>query len=226
MAMAMMQAVPVRVVAAMSANVPLNVTAVGTVQAIRSVDVKSQIAGQMVRVDFEAGQNVKRGQLLFEIDPQPVLVQIAQIQADLTKDAALEQQARANAAKDQATLTQNQAAADRALALAKAGINSKEQTEQAVATSDASKAALKADEAAIQSAAASLKGDQARLAAERLQLGYTKITAPISGRAGAINVRAGNLIKDNDVALVTILEISPIYVSFGLPEQLLPEVQK
>ncbi|MGH9608297.1 MAG: efflux RND transporter periplasmic adaptor subunit [Bryobacteraceae bacterium] len=227
MKMMMMQAVPVRAVAATSESVPLNVTAVGTVQAIHSVDVKSQIAGQITEVNFEPGQNVRKGQLLFQIDPQPVLAQIAQIQADINKDIALEQQAQANKAKDQATLKQNQAVADRALALGKAGINSKEQTEQAVATADASKASVEADEAAIKSATASLKADRAQLAAEQLQLSYTKITAPISGRAGAIAVRAGNLVGANGTtALVTLLQMSPIYVSFGLPEQLLPQVQQ
>ncbi|HEX7363076.1 MAG TPA: efflux RND transporter periplasmic adaptor subunit [Bryobacteraceae bacterium] len=226
MKMMMMQAVPVRAVAATAETVPLNVTAVGTVQAIHSVDVKSQIAGQITEVNFEPGQNVRKGQLLFQIDPQPVLAQIAQIQADINKDIALEQQAQANKTKDQATLKQNQSVADRALALGKAGINSKEQTEQAVATANASKASVEADEAAIKSATASLKSDRARLAAEQLQLGYTKITAPISGRAGAIAVRAGNLVSDNGTTLVTLLQMSPIYVSFGLPEQLLPQVQQ
>lgn len=224
--MATMQAVPVRAVPAMTASVPLNVNAIGTVQAIHSVDVKSQIAGQILSVNFEAGQNVRKGQLLFEIDPAPVLAQIKEIQADIAKDIALEQQAQANKAKDQATFEQNQAAANRALALSKAGINSQQETEQAVATADAAKAAVSADQAAIESAAATLKSDRARLAAEQLQLGYTKITAPISGRAGAINVRAGNLIKDNDAALVTILQMSPIYVSFGVPEQILPEIRQ
>lgn len=224
--MAMMQAVPVRAVAATSESVPLKVSAVGTVQAIHSVDVKSQIAGQILDVNFEAGQNVKKSQLLFQIDPQPVLAQIAQIQADINKDIALQQQAQANKTKDEATLKQNQAVADRALALGKAGINSKEQTEQAVATANSSKAAVAADEAAIQSATASLKADRARLAAEQLQLSYTKITAPISGRVGAIQIRAGNLVADNGTTLVTILQMSPIYVSFGLPEQLLPQVQQ
>lgn len=222
----MMQAAPVRAVPAVTMNVPVNVTAVGTVEAIHSVDVKSQIAGQILRVDFQAGQTVQKGQLLFEIDPAPTLAQIAEIQADIIKDTALERQARANAAKDQATLTQAQAATNRAVALAKAGVISKEQEEQAVATSDAALAALNADKAAIESAVASLNGDRARLAAEQLQLSYTKITAPISGRTGAINLRPGNLVKDNDAVLVTITQISPIYVTFGVPEQLLPEVQR
>jgi membrane fusion protein, multidrug efflux system len=87
-------------------------------------------------------------------------------------------------------------------------------------------AALAADKAAVESAVASNKADNARLLQTQLQLEYTKIAAPISGRAGAIAVKAGNLIKDNDAALVTILEIAPIYVTFGLPEQLLDDVRK
>ncbi|MBV8865496.1 MAG: efflux RND transporter periplasmic adaptor subunit [Acidobacteriaceae bacterium] len=226
MAMMMMQEVPVRAVPAVATDVPLTVSAVGNVEAIASVDVKSRVAGQVLRVMFSEGQNVQQGQLLFEIDPEPLQRQIAQIQADLVKDAALEQQARANVLKDQATLQQTQASANRALELSKEGIFSKEQTEQAVATNGAGLASLEADKAAVESATASIKSDRARLAQTQLQLEYTKITAPITGRAGAISVKAGNLIKDNDAALVTILQISPIDVSFGVPQQLLPEVQK
>lgn len=226
MAMMMMQEVPVRAVPAVATDVPLTVSAVGNVEAIASVDVKSRVAGQILRVMFGEGQNVEKGQLLFEIDPEPWQRQIAQIQADLVKDAALEQQARANVIKDQANIKQTQAAADRGLQLSKDGIFSKEQTEQVVATNGSALASLDADRAAVESAVAATKSDRARLSQTQLQLEYTKITAPITGRAGAISVKAGNLIKDNDAALVNILQISPIYVSFGVPEQLLPEVQK
>jgi multidrug efflux system membrane fusion protein len=191
-----------------------------------TVDVKSRVAGQVLRVDFQEGQDVHKGQLLFEIDPEPLLRQIAQIEADLTKDSALEQQARANVVKDEAMLKQTRAASDRGLALSKEGIFSKEQTEQVVATADSAQASLDADKAAVESSVASIKSDRARLDQTNLQLSYTKITAPITGRAGAISVKAGNLIKDNDAALVTILQVSPIYVSFGVPEQLLPDVRK
>jgi multidrug efflux system membrane fusion protein len=226
MAMMMMQAAPVRAVPAVASDVPLEVSAVGNVEAIATVDVKSRVAGMVLRVAFQEGQNVEQGQLLFEIDPEPLQRQIAQTEADLVKDSALEQQARANVAKDDAVLKQARSAADRGLELSKEGIFSKEQTEQVVATADSNQASLEADRAAVDSAVASIKSDRARLAQTQLQLSYTKITAPISGRAGAIAVKAGNLIKDNDVALVTLLEMSPIYVSFGLPEQLLPEVRK
>lgn len=224
--MMMMPAAPVRAVAALAEDVPLDVSAVGTVEAISSVDVKSRVAGQVLRVDFEEGQNVEKGQLLFEIDPEPLQRQIAEIQADITKDAALEQEARANVTKDEANIQQTSASARRASELAREGIFSKEQTEQVVSTNEQALAALAADKAAVESAVASNKADHARLAQTQLQLTYTKITAPISGRAGAVAVKAGNLIKDNDAALVTILQISPIYVSFGLPEQLLEDVRK
>jgi membrane fusion protein, multidrug efflux system len=123
-------------------------------------------------------------------------------------------------------LKQTQAAANRGVELQKEGIFSNEQTEQVVATNESTLASIAADQAAVQSAVASARADRARLAETQLQLTYTRITAPISARAGAVNVKAGNLIKDNDAALVTLLEISPIYVTFGLPEQLLPEVRK
>lgn len=226
MALMMSQEVPVRTVAVQTSDVPLEVNAVGNVEAQSSVDVKSRVAGQMLHVYFQEGQEVKARQLLFEIDPEALQRQIAQTQADLAKDAALEQQARANVARDEAQLTQSKAQADRGVELQKEGIFSKEQTEQLVSTNAAAEASLEADKAAVSSSLASEKSDRARLAQTQLQLEYTKITAPITGRAGAIAVKPGNLVKDNDVALVTLLQITPIDVSFGVPEELLPEVQK
>ena len=222
----MMPAIPVRAVQAIASDVPLTVSAVGNVEAIATVDVKSRVAGQVLRVAFGEGQNVQKGQLLFEIDPEPLRRQMAEYRANIAKDAALEQQARANVVKDQAMLKQTRSAADRGLQLSKEGIFSREQTEQVVATADSSQASLTADQAAVESALASSAADKAKLAETQLQLDYTKITAPISGRAGAIAVKAGNLIKDNDAALVTLLQIAPINISFGVPELLLPEVQK
>jgi multidrug efflux system membrane fusion protein len=225
-AMMMMPAVPVRAVQAISSDVPLTLSAVGNVESMAQVDVKSRVAGQVLRVDFAEGQTVQKGELLFEIDPEPLNRQIAEYQANLAKDKALEQQARANVFKDQATLKQSRSAADRGLELSKEGIFSREQTEQVVATADSNQAALDADTAAVESSLAASKADAAKLAETQLQLDYTRITAPISGRAGSIAVKAGNLIKDNDAALVTILQISPINISFGVPEQLLTQIQK
>ena len=226
MALMMAQAVPVRTVTAAVSDVPLEFSAVGTVEAIANVDVKSRVAGQVLRVFFSEGQNVAKGQLLFEIDPETLNRQIAQINADLSKDAALEQQARANVDRDQAQLKQTKGQAERGVELQKEGIFSREQTEQVVATNEAAMASLEADKAAVASAVASANSDRARLQQTTLQLQYTKITAPISGRAGSIGVKAGNLIKDNDAVLVTLLQIAPIDVSFGAPEQLLPQIQQ
>jgi multidrug efflux system membrane fusion protein len=207
-------------------DIPLDISSIGNVEAIATVDVKSRIAGQVARVCFEEGQEVKAGQLLFEIDREPWLRQIAELEANVARDAAQEKQALANVTKDEAQLKSDQAKADRALKLAKEGIFSKEQTETLVSTADSTTANLEADRAAVESARAAKRADEAKLAETKLQLDYTKIPAPMSGRAGAIAVKQGNLVKDNDTTLVTLLQTSPIYVSFSVPEQLLPEVRK
>jgi multidrug efflux system membrane fusion protein len=227
-AMEAMMAEPaaVRAVAVTQSDVPDDISAVGNVESMATVDVKSRVAGQVLRVAFQEGQNVKKDQLLFEIDPEPIRRQLAEIQANLAKDLALEEQANANVDKDEAQIKQTRAAADRGVALAKEGIFSREQTEQVVATNDTALASMAADKAAIASAAASIRADRARLAQTQLQLNYTSIMAPISGRAGAISVKAGNLIKDNDAVMVTLLQMTPIYVTFGVPERLLPQLHQ
>ena len=224
--MAGMPPAPVRAVAAVESDVPLEVSAIGNVEATSTVDVKARVAGQILRVHFQDGQDVRQGEVLFEIDPEALTRQITELKADVAKDVALERQSQANIAKDEATVKQAKAQADRGLALAKDGIYSKEQTEQVVSTSDSAQASLEADRAAMESAQASLAADRAKLAETDLQLSYTKVVAPISGRAGPINAKQGTLVKDNDTVLVTLLQVSPIYVSFGVPEQLLPEVRK
>jgi len=222
----LMEAPSVRAAAVTEADVPNDISAVGNVESMASVDVKSRVAGQVLRVAFQEGDNVSKGQLLFEIDPEPIHRQLAELQANVAKDLALEDQAKANVTKDEAQIKQTRAAADRGLELSKEGIFSREQTEQVVATNDTAVASLNADKAAISSAEASLRADRARLAQTELQLNYTSIMAPISGRAGAIGVKAGNLIKDNDAAMVTLLQMSPIYVTFGVPERLLPQLHQ
>jgi multidrug efflux system membrane fusion protein len=128
--------------------------------------------------------------------------------------------------KDDAQLRSSQAQAERAVALQKEGINSREQTETVVATAESQRAAREADQAAVTSAEASIRADQAKLEDSKLQLSYTTIKAPISGRAGAIQVKAGNLVKENDTTLVTLLQTQPVYVTFSVPEQQLPQVRK
>ena len=218
--------VAVRTVAATTSNVPLDITAIGNVEALSSVDVKARVAGMITKVNFQEGQDVRAGEILFELDQEPFLEAIHENEANLARDKALAAQYRATVLKDEAQLKSSKAQADRALALQKDGINSREQTETVVATAEGWQASREADQAAVTSAEASMRADQAKIDNAKLQLSYTRMAAPISGRAGAIQVKAGNLVKENDTTLVTILQTQPIYVSFSVPQQQLPEIRR
>jgi multidrug efflux system membrane fusion protein len=221
-----MPPVAVRAVAASAGDVPLEIAAIGKVEAIASADIKSRVTAPVLRVHFSEGQDVKAGDLLFDLDPETYRRQIAEMEANIAKDVASEKQAEANIAKDEVTLKNNRLIADRGVQLAKEGIFSREQTEQVVSNADASKAAIDADRAALESAKAAENADRARLEQTKLLLTYTRVYAPISGVAGAIAVKQGNLAKENDTTLVTILQTDPIYASFSVPEDLLPEVRR
>jgi multidrug efflux system membrane fusion protein len=219
-------AVPVRAVQATLQDVPLELSAVGNVEAVNSVEVKSRIAGQIDRVAFEEGQNLTKGQLLFRIDPETLERQAAEQHAELERDDAMEQQARAVVARDAAAQKQSQSEADVAVKLGDLGVISGQRVNELVTTSDTSHAALRSDQAAVDAAEGATKADRARLAQTQLQLHFTDVAAPITGRAGAALVKTGNMVRDNDTTLVTILQLAPIYVTFGIPEQHLPEVQR
>ena len=221
-----MPPVAVRAVTALASDVPLDVSAIGNVEAISTVDVKARITAPILKLNFQEGQDVHQGELLFELDPETYIRQIAEIEADIARDHANEKQARANIEKDHATLRNAESIADRGRKLNKEGIFSREQTDQVVSNYEAAKASLDADQAALESAEAAINADDARMAQTKLLLGYTKVYAPISGRAGAVQVKAGNVVKENDTTLVTLLQVSPIYVSFSVPEDLLPEVRR
>lgn len=218
--------VAVRAVAATTSNVPLDITAIGNVEALSSVDVKARVAGMITKVNFQEGQDVRAGETLFELDQEPFLEAIHENEANLARDKALAAQYRATVLKDEAQYKSSQAQADRALALQKEGINSREQTETVVATAEGWRASREADQAAVTSAEASMRADQAKIDNAKLQLSYTRIPAPINGRAGAIQVKAGNLVKENDTTLVTLLQTQPIYVTFSVPQQQLGDVRR
>jgi multidrug efflux system membrane fusion protein len=220
------EGVPVRTAPVTLQDVPLEVSAVGNVEAINSVEVKPRIAGEVKQVAFHEGQSVTKGQLLFAIDPDAIQRQAAEQRAELERDTALEQQARAVVARDAASQKQSQSEADVAVALVKDGILSQQRTDQLVTASETARAALHSDQAAVEAAAGTAKADRARLQQTQLQLNFTRVTAPISGRAGAVLVKAGNIVRDNDTTLVTLLQLSPVTVSFGVPEQVLAEVQR
>jgi len=177
-------------------------------------------------VHFSEGQDVKQGDLLFELDAETINRQIAEIDATILRDAANAKQAEANILRDQATLRNLQSIATRTNQLLKEGVLSKEQAGQAVANSEAAAATVDAVKASLDSARAAETADRARLQQARLQLEYTKIKAPLAGRAGVISAKQGNLARENDNTLVTLLQVSPVYVSFPIPENLLTEVRK
>ncbi len=219
-------AVPVHVVLAQKRDVPLEVSAVGSVEAIESVEVKSHIPGQIRSVAFQEGQNVTKGQLLFTIDRDGLERQAAEQQAEIERDAAMEQQARAVVTRDEAAQKQSESEAVVARKLGDLGVLSGQRVNELVTTSDTANAGLHSDLAAVAAAAGATKADRARLAQTQLQLDFSNIVAPISGRAGVAMAKAGNMVRDNDTTLVSILQLAPIYVTFGIPEQSLAEVRR
>ena len=183
-------AAPVSVVSVQRKSMPDLVSAVGTVEAINSVAVKSLVDGQLLESEVKDGDEVKAGQLLFKIDPRPAQAALAQTEAALAKDVAARELAKAQV--------------DRYRPVATKGFISADQMQQYVT--------------AYEAAAASVKVDQANVAAAKLTLGYTDIYAPFAGRAGRILVQAGNLVKANDTnALIVINQIAPIFVNFAVP---------
>lgn len=194
-----LSAVPVLAATVEQKNVPQQVRAIGNVEPYSTVSVKTQITGELTEVFFKEGQDVKKGQLLFELDKRPY-------------EAAL-QQAEAALAKDQAQLSNARLQAQRYAELHQSGVVSKEQNDQMQSNYDALEAAVTADKAAVQNA--------------RVQLIYCSIYSPINGRTGTLVLHRGNMIKANDnPALVTINQVEPIYVSFMVPEQFLAEIKK
>ncbi|PYS05755.1 MAG: hypothetical protein DMG12_06340 [Acidobacteria bacterium] len=218
-------AAPVSVAQAVSKTVPLEIQAVGNVEAFSTVTVKAQIGGELSQVNFEEGADVKRGDRLFVIDPRPYESQVTQAEANLAKDRAQLQAAQANLARDTAQETYARAQSRRYAELAQQGVLSKDSAEQTNAQATALQEAVRADNAAIESARANIAADQAALDRANLQLEYCTIVSPIDGRTGHLFVKQGNVIKPNDVDLVTINQLRPIYVSFAIPETDLPTIK-
>ena len=191
--------VPVMVAVAARKSIPLQLTSIGTVEPYSSVTLKAQINGQVTAVHFTEGQDVRQGDLLFTIDSRPY-------EADL-------QRAIATLAKDEAQLANARAQSTRYAELQKQGVVAREQAEAVITNAQAQEAAVNADKAAVE--------------ISRVQVQYCKVYAPISGRTGNVGVKAGNLVKANDVpVLVTINQVSPIYVNFTVPEQVLGDVKR
>ena len=218
---------PVTVAQAQMRDIPIQVRQIGSVEPVAVIAVKAQISGELNQVFFKEGQEVKKGQELFEIDPRPYKQALDQAQAALQKDVALVSQAEANLARDRAQAANAQAQAKRYAGLAADGVISKDQNETYQTTSQMQDEAVHADQAALNSAKASVVSDQAAIETAQLNLSYCNIRSPIDGRAGSLLLQAGNLVKANDTtALVNINQLQPVYVTFSAPEQLLPEIRR
>ncbi len=212
------QAAPVFVSKAISKSVPIEIQAIGNVEAYSTVAVKAQVGGELTIVDFNEGADVRKGDRLFVIDPRPYEAQVTQAEATLARDKAQLQSAQANLSRDQAQEEYARSQAKRYSELLQKGILPKESSEQTDTQAKAAAEAVRADHAAIESMQANLMADQAALDRAKLQLEYCTIRSPIDGRTGRVLVKQGNVVKATDVDLVTINQLRPIYVTFTVPE--------
>jgi multidrug efflux system membrane fusion protein len=221
------EAVPVTVGTVVRKTVPIQLTAVGNVQAYSTVSVKAQVNGELKRVYFTEGQYVKKGELLFTIDPRPFEATLKQAEANLAKNMAQLKQAEANLARDTAQMNNAEVEAQRYATLLEKGVVAKQQYDQMHTAAEAYKATVNADRAAIENAQAAIGADKAAIENAKIQLGYCSIRSPMDGRTGNLIVNPGNIVKATDTTpLVVINQISPIYVLFSVPEQTLPEIKK
>ncbi len=192
-------AAPVTVATAVRKTVPVQLNAIGTVQAISTVAVRSQVEGMLVGVHFKEGQEVRRGERLFTIDPRPFQAALRRAEAALARDTVQLENARRDLRRNEE--------------LFKSGLLARGPFDQIRTNAEALEATVRADQAAVQNA--------------KLQLGYTRIDAPIDGRTGNLMVNRGNLVRSNDnVPLVTINQLHPIYVAFSVPQQELPQIKE
>jgi len=195
-----MPPVPVLTAKAVATNVPVLIEPppVGHVTPILSVTVRSQVGGVLSKVNFQEGQDVQAGDLLFNIDPRPMQAALDQAKAALQRDAAQLENAKIQFDREQKLFDQK--------------LVSQDEFDTSRAAYDALAGTAAADRAAITNA--------------QINLGYTEIRAPISGRTGALPFHEGNVIKAPDDVLVTINQIHPIYAGFAVPERYLPEIQR
>jgi membrane fusion protein, multidrug efflux system len=191
--------VPVVTAKAQTKSVPVVIPAVGTAEPLSTVQIRAQVTGQLSAVHFAEGQDVKKGQPLFTIDPRPFQAALQQAEAVLARDSATAK----NAAQQK----------ERYEDLYKRGLIPRDQYEAQSASAQALQATLEADRAAVDNA--------------RLNLNYTRIVAPMSGRTGALGIHVGDLVRANDATpLVVINQVSPIYVTFSVPGRYLGEIRR
>jgi multidrug efflux system membrane fusion protein len=217
---------PVTIATASLEPVPVEVRVVGTVEPSEKVEIKSTIAGEITAVKFTEGQEVQQGDLLFEIDSRPYTDALRQAEAAVERDRAMLSQAKATLQKDTVTSAAADTEAKRYDSLMKDRLVSQQQNLQYSSAADSAHSTLGADNAAVESANATLNLDQVAVDKAKLDLSYCQIHSPISGRAGNLMVHRGNLVKVNDVALVVVNRMAPVFVSFNAPDKYLDAIRK
>ncbi|MGH9646243.1 MAG: efflux RND transporter periplasmic adaptor subunit [Bryobacteraceae bacterium] len=218
--------VPVEVAQVTLKNVPVDISVVGNVEAYSVVTVRAQTGGMLTKVNFEEGDYVKKNDVLFLIDRKPLEGQMKSAMANLQKSTALELQAEANLNRDTANAKYAREQTERYMKLVEAGIFAKEQGEQLKSNADALAQLLNADQAAINSAKAQMESDQSAINNLNIQLGYTNVNAPMDGRTGNVQQKAGNIITASTTDLAVINQVEPIYVTFSVPEARLADVKR
>ena len=198
-------------------DVPVDLAAIGNVEAYASISVRSQVTGVLEHLSFHEGDLVKQGQLLFTIDRRPFEAALASTQANLVRDKALLAQAEAQLARDASNAEYQQISAERQQQLSIRGIISKDIAEQVRAQADATAATVKADKANIESARAQLVAQESAVEMARVSLGYTTIKSAIDGQTGNLGVKVGSLVTANQTELTTIARVQPVLVTFTVP---------
>ena len=198
-------------------DVPVDIAAVGNVEAYISVSVRSQVTGQLQQAFFHEGDVVKKGDKLFVIDPRPLESALQQAEANLVRDQALLNQALAQLDRDAANAEYQQVNSARQAQLVAGGLLSKDAGDQSRAAADATGSTVKADKAMVESARAQLTVQQSAVDNAKVQLSYTTIRATIEGRTGSNSVKPGNLVTANNTELITIDQLQPVYVTFAVP---------
>jgi membrane fusion protein, multidrug efflux system len=192
------QGVPVGVATAVQRDMPVYLTGLGSVTAYNTVSLKSRVDGQIVQINFKEGQHVNQGELLIVIDPRPYQVALSQAQAQLFKDQASLRDAKLNYERFKGLLQDS-------------GSMSQQQVDTQQATVDQLEGTVRTDQAQVENA--------------KLNLVYTRITAPVSGRIGLRLVDIGNMVHAADTnPMLVLTQLQPIAVIFTLPEDSLPTV--
>jgi membrane fusion protein, multidrug efflux system len=221
------EVVPVEMASVTQQDVPLQIKAIGNVEALSTIAVRSQVEGTLLTVAFVPGQEVKKNQLLFTIDQRPLQAALSQAEANLLKAMAAVRQGNDIVAKDQAIANNDRVIAKRDANLLEAGVVPREQYDNDMAKLQADEATVRADQSAVANLQAGQKAEEAAVQNARVQLSYTTIRAPIAGKTGNLAVTAGNLVRANDTtAMVTITQSAPIYVTFSVPERDLVRIRQ